>query len=70
MDKYYEQSDCGKFLVAATSTAGSWLFGAWKVGEPSKCLGQFHKADEARQACMTDEEAKAAVEELKGMVNG
>lgn len=66
MDNYYEQSDCGKYRVAATSTAGKWLFGAWLVGNPSSCLGQFFKADEARNACMENAgELKVAVEELK-----
>lgn len=52
--EYYEKSDCGRYTVAATSNGKDWLFGAWRLGPPHLPLGQFCKAQDARDACEAD----------------
>lgn len=56
-DNYFEKSDCGKYTVAATCTIKTWLFGAWRLGPPHVLLGNFVKADDARNACAMDAES-------------
>ena len=53
--KYFQQSQCKRYGVAAAKNGDDWAFTAWH-GKDS--LGSYRTADEARDRCRAHEQTR------------